>query len=43
MGWASEEFETIDLGDARLHRRAVTLAESFAASPTTSIPGACAD
>ena len=27
MGWAEQEFETIDLGDPRLNRRAVLLAE----------------
>jgi len=43
MGWASDELATIDLGDARLNRRAATLAESFAQSPTASIPGACHD
>ncbi len=26
MSWAAEEFETVDLGDARLNRRAVLLA-----------------
>lgn len=43
MGWASEELDTIDLGDARLNRRAVTLAEAFADSPTASIPRTCRD
>lgn len=41
MGWASEEFNTIDLGDKRLSKRAVLLAERLAASPSKSIPGAC--
>ncbi|MDO9483944.1 MAG: transposase DNA-binding-containing protein, partial [Hydrogenophaga sp.] len=27
MRWAEEEFETLDLGDRRLNRRAVLLAE----------------
>jgi len=27
MDWAEEEFETLELGDARLNRRAVLLAE----------------
>ncbi|WP_461466755.1 IS4/Tn5 family transposase DNA-binding protein, partial [Melaminivora sp.] len=27
MSWAAQEFETLDLGDARLNRRAVLLAE----------------
>ncbi len=41
MSWAAQEFETIDLGDKRLNRRAVLLAERLAASPTVSIPAAC--
>ena len=39
--WAEAEFKTIDLGDKRLDRRAVLLAERLAASPTVSIPTAC--
>ena len=41
MGWASEEFDTIELSDKRLDKRAVLLAERMAANPTKSIPGAC--
>ena len=41
MGWAAKEFEGIDLGDKRLDRRAVFLAERLAGKPTASIPGAC--
>ncbi|HXV09098.1 MAG TPA: IS4 family transposase [Burkholderiales bacterium] len=41
MSWAAEEFETLDLGDRRLNRRAVLLAERLAAQPTASIPAAC--
>ena len=41
MGWAKKEFETIDLGDARLERRAVPLAERLGQKPGASIPGAC--
>ena len=41
MGWAEKEFETIDLGDARLERRAVLLAERLGQKPGASIPGAC--
>ena len=33
MGWAKKEFETIDLGDARLERRAVLLAERLGQKP----------
>lgn len=40
-GWAAEEFKGIDLGDRRLNRRAVLLAERLAQSPTASIPNAC--
>ena len=43
MGWASDELDTIDLGDARLNKRAASLAEALAQSPTASIPGACHD
>lgn len=41
MGWAAQEFETLDLGDARLNRRAVLLAERLAQKPGASIPNAC--
>lgn len=41
MGWASEEFETIDLGDKRLNKRAALLAERLVDSPSASIPKAC--
>ena len=40
MGWAQEEFETIELGDKRLSERAVLLAERLAQKPGASIPGA---
>jgi Transposase DNA-binding len=36
-----EEFNGIDLGDKRLDRRAVLLAERLAEKPLASIPGAC--
>jgi hypothetical protein len=35
------EFAQLDLGDARLNRRARTLMERFAADPTASILEAC--
>ncbi|MDD3355070.1 transposase DNA-binding-containing protein [Zoogloea sp.] len=38
---AKQEFETIDLGDARLNQRAVLLAERLGQKPGASIPGAC--
>lgn len=41
MGWAEAEFETIELGDERLNRRAVLLAERLGHKPSASIPGAC--
>lgn len=41
MGWGEEEFKTIELGDERLNRRAVLLAERLAQKPSASIPGAC--
>lgn len=41
MNWAAEEFKDIDLGDRRLNKRTVLLAESMAANPLASIPQAC--
>ncbi len=41
MDWASEEFETIDLGDKRLNKDAALLAERLVDSPSASIPKAC--
>lgn len=41
MEWALAEFRGIDLGDRRLARRAVLLAERLAEKPLASIPGAC--
>ncbi|WP_256927887.1 IS4/Tn5 family transposase DNA-binding protein [Burkholderia sp. PAMC 28687] len=35
------EFKGIDLGDKRLNRRAVLLAEQLSGNPTASIPQAC--
>lgn len=43
MSWATEEFATIDLGDRRLDRRAMGIAERLARQPMASIPGACED
>ncbi len=39
--WAEVEFGSCDLGDERLKRRLVTLAQDFYAQPTASIPRAC--
>ena len=41
MSWAVEEFKDIDLGDRRLDKRTVLLAERMAANPLASIPQAC--
>lgn len=41
VSWAAKEFETLDLGDARLNRRAALLAERLAQKPGASIPNAC--
>ena len=41
MSWAAEEFKNIDLGDRRLDKRTVLLAERMAANPMASIPQAC--
>ena len=43
MSWAAQEFETLNLGDARLNKRAVLLAECLAAKPAASIPNACSN
>lgn len=40
-GWVEEEFAGLDLGDARLNKRAQTLVEQFSNVPTASIPTAC--
>jgi len=39
--WEAMEFKGIDLGDKRLNRRAVLLAEQLSGSPSASIPEAC--
>lgn len=41
VSWAAREFEEIDLGDERLNKRTVLLAECMAANPLASIPQAC--
>ncbi len=41
MSWATEEF--VDLGDKRLNRRMIKLAEQFARQPMASIPGTCGE
>ncbi|MBC7601522.1 MAG: IS4 family transposase [Ramlibacter sp.] len=39
--WAATEFAQLDLGDARLNKRARTLMERFAADPMASVPKVC--
>lgn len=39
--WTEQEFAALDLGDARLDKRAKKLMERLAANPTASIPEAC--
>jgi hypothetical protein len=36
--WAAQELAGIDLGDARLNKRSVTLLDRLADKPTASIP-----
>ena len=42
-GWSVREFHGVDLGDARLNRRLLALAETFGAQPTAPINQASAD
>ncbi|WP_424586245.1 IS4/Tn5 family transposase DNA-binding protein, partial [Burkholderia pseudomallei] len=39
--WTETEFTDLDLGDARLNKRARTLMERLAAKPTAGVPQAC--
>lgn len=39
--WTEQEFAALDLGDARLDKRAKKLMERLSAKPTASIPEAC--
>lgn len=39
--WTQMEFEQLDLGDARLNKRARLLMERMAADPTANVPQAC--
>ena len=41
MGWAEQEWATAALGDERLNRRLVKVAQQLAAKPSESIPTAC--
>ena len=42
-GWSVQEFAGLDLGDARLNRRLLTMAEAFGAQPSASINQASGD
>ena len=42
MSWADDELQHANLGDRRLNRRLVTLIETLARHPETSLPQACA-
>ncbi|MFZ2654597.1 MAG: IS4 family transposase [Victivallales bacterium] len=42
-GWASEEFEDVELGDKRLNARLVRLCDRFSESPESPINQACED
>ncbi|WP_245983097.1 IS4/Tn5 family transposase DNA-binding protein [Trinickia fusca] len=39
--WTETEFTDLDLGDARLNKRARTWMERLAAKPTAGVPQAC--
>lgn len=41
--WAMDEFATAELGDGRLNKRLIELADRFSDKPTASIPGTCGD
>ena len=43
MGWAAEEFETVDFGDRRLDARLVKLCDTFLEAPESPINQACED
>jgi hypothetical protein len=43
MGWASDEFDEVDLGDKRLDARLVKLCDSFSEAPESPINQACED
>ena len=42
-GWSVREFHGLDLGDARLNRRLLIMAEAFGAQPAAPINQASAD
>jgi len=42
-GWSIREFDGVDLGDARLNQRLLSMAEAFGAQPQAPINQACSD
>jgi len=42
-GWATDEFEDVDLGDERLNARLIRLCDRFSEAPESPINQACAD
>jgi hypothetical protein len=42
QAWVSEELSELDLGDSRLNDRCFKVVSALAASPSVSIPTACA-
>jgi hypothetical protein len=43
MGWATNEFKKVDLGDKRLNARIIKLCETLSEAPESPINQACAD
>lgn len=41
--WAAQELRYVQLGDARLNRRLISLVTALAGQPTSSVPEACGD
>ena len=41
MNWAQQEFETLEVGDARRTQRLIKLVDDLSAQPTGSMPLAC--
>lgn len=41
--WAEKEFETVDLGDARLNQRLIKMSQHFLDAPESHINKACGD
>jgi len=42
-GWSVREFNGVELGDARLNQRLLSMAEAFGAQPQAPINQACSD